>query len=244
VIAARAIVLFAAAALAQPVVRAFPPDAMQQRAPTDASGGAALAVVVLVDVSRGSWPVRDLFNVKEAVGRALAASLRDGDWVAVGSVSDQVRLPEAPTRMPADVKPLLREPFDVSWGARHGNTPIWDAVDRSVGLLARAPSGARRVVLLYTSGRPAGNVLSLPEVVARARVARVAVHVVFRSTPQSRLEQHDSTDVLWIRPDLLLRELTTGTGGVLVTADVLSSTGLRDVFAGMLSGARDRGPGH
>jgi hypothetical protein len=84
----------------------------------------------------------------------------------------------------------------------------------------------------------------LSEVVARARAARVAVHVVFRPTSQSRLEQHDSTGVLWIRPDLLLRELTTGTGGLLVTADVLSSTGLRDVFAGMLSGARDRGPGH
>ena len=239
----RAIALFAAAVLAQHLMRASPPNAELQRSAQEPRGG-PLAVVVLLDVSRGSWPSRDLFNVREAVRTALTASLRDGDRIAVGSISDRVVVPDALASMPTDIQPLLREPFDVSWGERHGNTPIWDAVDRSVGLLARAPSGARRVVLLYTSGRPAGNVLSLPEVVARARVARVAVHVVFRPTAQSRLEQHDSTDVLWIRPDLLLRELTTGTGGVLVTADVLSSTGLRDVFAGMLSGARDRGPGH
>lgn len=79
------------------------------------------------------------------------------------------------------------------------------------------------------------------EAIAVVKAAGVAVHAILRPTPLSRVEQHGSTNVLWIRPEVMLHELTAKTGGTLVTTDVLSAHGLRDVFAQMLSESRAAG---
>jgi Mg-chelatase subunit ChlD len=95
------------------------------------------------------------------------------------------------------VKILLQAPD----ADRLGPTPIWDALDEAMALLADAPG--KRAIVMYTDGRSTGNTHSLAEVMERATRASISINAVI--PPPKIVDQLNPAD--------LLERLAQATGG-------------------------------
>jgi hypothetical protein len=105
-------------------------------------------------------------------------------------------------------------------------TPLWDAIDEGVTVLASEPG--RRAIILVTDGMATGNTHGLDEVIQRAVATKVSVSVVcetwLSSCRSNRPSFHmmDRTGATWTLmhstfgkpPEANLQKLTAATGGV------------------------------
>jgi hypothetical protein len=86
-----------------------------------------------------------------------------------------------------------------------GPSPIWDAMDKTISLLAS--DNGRRAVIVMTDGMSTGNVHSVSDVVAHAKTAGVSISGIFGGTPFLQWEE-------WpVHPGETLRAMATETGG-------------------------------
>ena len=197
------------------------------------------AVVVLIDASAsmgtspfsipGTLPPAEMIamvrpratvgRVLEAMESSLIPALGPDVGAAFGRIAGTVEFTELLRRDRADLKKAARvllkpttgdvtKPFGV------GPSPIWDAVDGAVALLGSAVG--RKTIILLTDGRASANATSVAGAVSRALEERVVVHVVSDAL-DLELRQSANTAAR-VRPDRLLEELASATGGALLPA--------------------------
>ncbi len=131
----------------------------------------ALAFVIDHSGSMGKMRIRKL---REAV-RSTMNIVRKGDMLCVipfaGSAAVDVPLS-------ADSATFKRMYSLDSHARIRGGTSIYDAVEVAAKELAKAPSGYRKVVLLFTDGEDTGSKRTLSEAVRMSRDSGVAVYAV------------------------------------------------------------------
>jgi hypothetical protein len=176
------------------------------------SPGPPVAVVVMMDLASSSWWHVNDPEFEGAFDGGFRKKLSAGDLVIVGSSSASIRLPDAWDSDPQSLQKSLRAAIATPDKDRYGNSLIWDGLDRAVSLLKRAPSTSRRGIILITDGRAAGNRIRPEEIVARAREANVAIHVIQRGMV-SRVLPQASGGVYLDRPEVPLSLIAQGTGG-------------------------------
>jgi hypothetical protein len=102
-------------------------------------------------------------------------------------------------------------PTLVSASDRLGPSPIWDAIDGAISLLAS--QNGRRAVIVMTDGLSTGNVHSVADVVNHAKLAGVSISGIFAGNPF----------VLWtewpVHPGQTLTAMAADTGGVYVVPE-------------------------
>jgi hypothetical protein len=164
-----------------------------------------LHLVLVIDHS-SSVPVRrmDLIN---AIGTQWLPGLVPGDRARVALVASPVAFgPWLPVGVGADTntaRSLLER-------AGAEPSPIWDAVDASVQLLADAK--APRAVILLSDGRATANALGLEDVAARAMAAGVSITAISEADDKVLAQGADAP--ARVRPDASLEWLADQTGGI------------------------------
>ena len=171
-----------------------------------------LAVAFLYDLtmSAGGFgkPVsqdHQLQNVTECVVGELAPV----DTLRFGFITSRLYLsrPYAASEMTDFYRKVVR-PTVVSSSDRVGPSPVWDAIDRAVSLLAS--DNGRRAVIAMTDGMSTGNVHSASDVVNHAKSAGVSISGIFAGNPF----------LLWkdwpVHPGEALSAMATETGGLYV----------------------------
>lgn len=133
-----------------------------------------ISVVVMLDRS-GS--MRGNFGLVEAAGEAFVRAMLPADKARIGSFAEKVQLD--PENFISDQKELIR--ILRTKLQNEGPTPLWNAVDASIGTL-KAQDG-RKVVLAFTDGsdNPGNfkfNNLTFMDIMRRAQVADVMVYAV------------------------------------------------------------------
>jgi len=165
----------------------------------------SLNLVLVIDHS-SSVPVRrsDLIN---AIGTQWMPVLVAGDRARIALVASPVAFgPWLPGGVRADTntaRSLLER-------AGAEPSPIWDAVDASVQLLANAK--APRAVILLSDGRATANALGLEDVAARAMAAGVSITAISEADDKVLAQGADAP--ARVRPDASLEWLADQTGGI------------------------------
>ena len=103
-----------------------------------------------------------------------------------------------------------RAAIDFPKRERFGPSPIWDALDEAIRVLA--PEPGRRVVILVSDGRSTGNTVSAQAVVDRAVTAGVVVSGLSDARVQTIPQGGDL--VAKVRAGLMMRELARLSGGL------------------------------
>jgi len=171
------------------------------RAAPQSSGADGLTVILILDVS---WSVSQqslrLDDRYVRIFNAFLLKMQPSDRGAVAVLANALRvgpLTSDPRQLTGSVRGLLQ----VADADRLGPTPIWDALDQAIGLLA---GSVRPALILYSDGRSTANRHSLSEVVDHATRAGVIVHVII--PPQKfSVDRLDPAD--------LLDRLASATGG-------------------------------
>jgi len=94
-------------------------------------------------------------------------------------------------------------------GERFGPSPLFDALDAAVSRVRSLPG--KRAVVLWTDGRPTGNVLSADEVRARGVGAGVSINVI---VDDNRWVTDPTHDRLKIDKCQVFAAMTRATGGM------------------------------
>lgn len=129
-----------------------------------------VALVLALDVS-GSMAGTPLANAKAAMTQ-LVASLRPIDSAAIITFNASVTLAQPLTSDKAALAAAIA-------GARaDGNTAIFDALDRSIDVLAPVDAKARRAVVLLTDGADNSSTRSIASVIDKLRAQRYPLYVV------------------------------------------------------------------
>jgi len=168
--------------------------------PARQAGGltAALLLDVSASVSQQSLRLDDRFV---RIFNAFVQRLQPGDRAAVGVLTNRLRL----STLTPDVRELsanVRMLLQIQDIDRLGPTPIWDALDEAITLVA--DGRGRPVIVLYSDGRSSGNLHGLADVLAHATRTRVSINVVV--PPQKLPVDH-------LNPADLMEELSSATGG-------------------------------
>jgi hypothetical protein len=135
---------------------------------------------------------------------AFADDVRPGDRVAFGTVAERLVLRPG---WSSDQKSFLavseRAMRDADDAKRDGPSPIWDAVDVAVSLLADQPRP--RAIVLVTDGKASGNTVGTEAVARRAVAAGVTVNILLELDSEADFETS---------PAAPARKLSVATGGV------------------------------
>lgn len=156
--------------------------------------------------------------------RGLLRNVRPDDRIRFGRITNVAELDSGFTSDRSALERTARWVVDPPSEQRHGNTPLWDAVDMALSAL-ETEAGRRRAILLVTDGLSTGNRFSLESVVDRAAYSDVAVFVVGEAWGVPRSGRgwnlRDSTDGPWFMikgaftsPFDQLQRLTRATGGI------------------------------
>jgi hypothetical protein len=163
-----------------------------------------------------------------AVKQGFVQHLGPSDRARIGSVAKSLTLSPLLTTDHGLLNHAAGDVLNVRQADRYGPTPLWDAIDEGVTVLASEPG--RRAIILVTDGMATGNTHGLDEVIQRAVAANVSVSVVceawlasFRSNRPS-FHMIDRTGSPWTLmrstfgkpPEANLKKLTTATGGIFV----------------------------
>ncbi len=144
-----------------------------QAAPPAAAG---LTVALLLDVSASMTHQPLGFDPRYAqVFNAFLEGLKPGDRAAVGVIADRVQL----GRVTADRRELsnaVRWLLQVPDAARLGASPLWDALDEVLPLVA--DPARRSAIVLFSDGKASGNHDGLDEVIEHARRLGVSISIV------------------------------------------------------------------
>jgi hypothetical protein len=189
----------------------------------------AIAVAALVlsvrASSAGSMSIALLFDVTFSAtsehvdpggrfGKAIHAvtnQFQPGDSAIVGVTTSRVTFGPASrtsaTDLIADWRKLLAFPAS----ERFGPSPLFDALDAAVSRVRNLPG--RRAVVLWTDGRPTGNVLGAEEVGARAVDAGVSLDVIVDETPWVTDPKHHQPGIDKCQ---VFADVTRVTGGMCV----------------------------
>jgi len=173
-------------------------------------GPQPLAVVVLFDVS-GSMSELDergapsgRLDLDRAAKRLAGAALNE-DRVRIGTVGSKIAIS---TTVLTDAKAASKAASEIQ--QRGGPSPIWDAINRSLDLLAGQPG--LHAVLVHSDGQAAGNDLSAVQILTRAqRTGTIVSAVGLGDEGLPEVRQRSMIRILG-RNDRLLR-LVGETGG-------------------------------
>lgn len=159
-----------------------------------------IAVVTAIDTSGSMTLVLDL--VKDAA-EAFVLRLLPKDRAMVASFDDKILMSPGFTSDRDDLLRYLRTSIQYGNGTR-----LWDAIDRSIALLAGAPE--RKVVLALSDGEDTTSTTGAGRVLARAQDSHVMVYAIGMHN-----RYRGGVNGQWIttRPDPYLRKLTSETGG-------------------------------
>jgi len=171
-----------------------------------------LSLVLLLDVSVSLEYMVERKVLRTAVEQWFANRLAPQDRVHVGSFAKQISIGPSLAGNPRAILAAARTALDPPKADTFGPSPIWDALDAAVTVLAQA--NGRRAVVLVTDGRASGNRQGPEESGARAIAAGVAVSVVGEDWEMS-LRQDGTTGVL-VRPGAALEWIANATGGLYV----------------------------
>ena len=172
-----------------------------------AGPGEPLTVVLLLDVSASVLNYSDL---GDEIERSFAKALRPTDRARVGGIGNRLKLSP---RFTSDVRELVRDgraAIDFPKRERFGPSPIWDALDEAIRVLA--PEPGRRVVILVSDGRSTGNTVSAQAVVDRAVTAGIVVSGLSDARVQTISQGGDL--VAKVRAGLMMQELARLSGGL------------------------------
>ena len=200
----------------------------------------SVAVVVLLDVTRGSWPRADLAELRRAVQRSIADNLQSTDQAVVGSIAQEVRL-RAVDLIVSPIPDSWVQVLDIPWSDRFGNSRIWDSCMEAIDVLSGPSNEPNRLIVLITAGRAAGNFATVLDVVGRAQDVSVTISVIFRPTYRYAwpFEQHGSSEAIWVRPEAALRMLAGRTKGRFVTSSAVDEQSLSQLLGDQIRGQRD-----
>jgi VWFA-related protein len=144
-----------------------------------------LSTVMLVDVSASMsrLALQDDDGFRRTL-EGFVTALQAGDRASLGRVSG-----ESPTSRPLsrDRATLLRDVSDVlnvRDGDRLGPSPLWDALAAAIEKLSH--EAGSRAVMLWTDGHSTGNHIGLTEVIDRATVRGVSVHLIVQRSAMRR----------------------------------------------------------
>lgn len=176
------------------------------------AGDEPVTVALLVDVTVstragrvfGAGTPSALDRGSETLLEAFAAGLGPSDRALVGAIAGRVVLSR---RFTADKDELLaaaRDVLAVPGVDTFGPSPIWDASDAVVTVLAREPG--RRALVVWTDGMATGNVRSVKDAAARATAAGVSVHILAAGG--------DDVPLRAVSPRVALEWIAGETGGV------------------------------
>jgi hypothetical protein len=171
------------------------------------SASPTLTVVLLLDVS-ASVSRLPLFIEPRFVQvfNAFLQGLKPGDRAGIGVVARRLRLSQL-TSDPRELSTIARGFLQVADTDRLGPSPLWDAVDETIALVAGQTG--RRAIVLFSDGKSSGNTHGLDEVTAHARQLGVSINAVVAG--ESSPGQGQSTDHL--DPADLTESLVQATGG-------------------------------
>jgi len=169
-----------------------------------------LAAVMLFDVSGSLSELDSRFEPAGALDVEQAAKR----FASVARPDDQLRIGTVGTKI-AIGSPLLTDPKSASKAAseirqRGGPSPIWDAMDRSLAVLANQPG--LHAILIHTDGQASGNDIGADEILTRALKAGVVISAVGVSDRGLPYWRQSSAIQIVGRNDWLLR-LVEQTGG-------------------------------
>lgn len=171
-----------------------------------------LAVAFLYDLTNSVVPLsqsvsqdRQLEDVTECVVRQMTPM----DTLRFGFITSRLYLSRPySARELSDFYRRVVKPTVVPPSNRVGPSPLWDAIDKAISLLATGDG--RRAVVVMTDGLSTGNARSAVDVVNHAKIARVSVSAVFAGNPF----------LLWkewpVHPWEALSEMARDTGGLYV----------------------------
>jgi hypothetical protein len=107
---------------------------------------------------------------------AFIGLLAPGDRGLVGAIASRVVLGRRFTSDKNELAAAARETLALPGVDTFGPSPIWDAVDAVVTILAREPG--RRALVVRTDGMATGNLLSVKDAARRAAAAGVSVNIL------------------------------------------------------------------
>lgn len=189
----------------------------------------SLNVMLALDVSSSTegQPLRDLRDA----ARAVVASLRPGDRMALLTIADQVELRASWT---ADA-PRLTKAIDGTYAA--GLTSLRDAIFCALSL--REGISGRTLLIVFSDGYDTSSWLTARDIVAAANRSDVSIHVVQTSGVPTRVDNALRRQLL-ARPQLnevyLLPVLAHETGGTAMS--VSDSAQARTAFLKILDDFR------
>jgi hypothetical protein len=171
-----------------------------------------LVVAFLYDLtlSAGAFakPVSELRPLED-VTECVTAQLEPADTLRFGFITSHLYLsrPYTGSEMTDFYRKVVR-PTVVSSSDSVGPSPIWDAIDKTVSLLAS--DNGRRAVIVMTDGMSTRNVHGVTDVVNHAKAEGVSISGIFSGNPF----------VLWkewpVHPEDTLTAMAAETGGMYV----------------------------
>lgn len=135
-----------------------------------AASGLRFGVVLAVDASESMEGAP--FDAALEAAAVFLSHRKSGEELGFVAFNGDVTIVRAPTQDDNALARALADPPELAYGTR-----IYDALDRSVGLLRNARISAGSIVLL-SDGADIGSVHDLDEVVAAARRQRVRIFTV------------------------------------------------------------------
>jgi len=166
-----------------------------------------LTTILLLDTSASVSRSAMLLDPRfPEVFNAFLHGLRSGDRSAVGVISNHARftaLTSDTREMTTGVRALLRVPDE----ERLGPSPIWDAMDAALTLLAG--QNGHLTIVVFTDGKASGNLRSSADVLDRAKGLGVAIHAVIEGGGTRLVLQPDVA----LDPADVVRPVAEGSGG-------------------------------
>jgi hypothetical protein len=133
------------------------------------------AMLIDVSFSASTAPLDEESRFERAV-HAVGSVLKAGDRAIVGLADNRAVFAPGFHGTAKDLVTDWKTLRNVQPRDRFGPSPLFDALEAAVEKLHELPG--TRAVVLWTDGRPSGNVMGAEEVGTRAADADVALHVI------------------------------------------------------------------
>jgi hypothetical protein len=185
-----------------------------------------LALVVLADLTRVSWPKESVRDLRDAVEHVVSQMVGASAAVVVGGVADQIKI--SSFLKPSEVVAATKQVFEFPWNRRFGNALVWDGLYTAINRLSESDPERTRTIVVVTAGRPTGNVRTFEEVVARAREAGVTIHSIVRPMYEQVMVQAESDTAFRISPSLIFEDVSRLTGGTLLKSKAIDTATVED----------------
>jgi hypothetical protein len=157
-----------------------------------ATGSVSIALLFDVTFSVTSERVDPGGPYAKAI-HAVANQFQPGDSALIGVTTSRVAFGPATRTSATDLIADWRRLLTFPASERFGPSPLFDALDAAVSRVRNLPGP--RAVVLWTDGRPTGNVLGAEEVGARAADAGVSLNVIVDEAPWVEDPKHDHLEI-------------------------------------------------